>query len=122
MSKISNELARMLMETSDWSAQKEVKAKLTESTETKTEEVVEEAVAEKEVVEEASSDAEVSEEDNSAAELVEAIEKGDVHVCPLCETILAEELSDELVENHIEFVAGLLSEDASDEDSEDVEK
>ena len=112
MIKISNDLAKQLMETSDWASQKEVQDKLSESTKP-----VEEASTE-EVVE----TVEVSEEDAAVSELVEAIEKGDVHVCPLCETILAEELSDEIVENHIEFVAGLLSEDASDEGSEDDEK
>ena len=112
MIKISNDLAKQLMESSDWSGQKDVKTKLSESTETQ-EEVVEE------VVEEATEEG-ITEED--AAALMEAIQNGDVHVCPLCETILAEELSDEIVENHIEFVAGILSEDVSDEDSEDDEK
>ena len=105
MSKITSELAKMLMESSDWTGHDDVKAKLSESTEaTDTQE---------EVIEEAS--------DESANELAEAIEEGDVHVCPLCETVLEDELSDEVLENHISYMSDLLSEAVADEDSDNDE-
>ena len=102
MSKISNDLAKQLMESSNWDSVKTVN--LTES-------------ATPEVIEEDSVDEDLLTEDETG-ELAEAIDKGDVHVCPLCETILAEEISDELVESHMEFVAGILAEDADSSDDE----
>jgi hypothetical protein len=61
------------------------------------------------------------EEDFEGEEMKEAVE---VHECPLCESVLEEELSDDVIFEHVSQIQTALKalEEASDEEEEEVEE
>ena len=90
----SPEKTRCLIEAADWGFSPNFKAE-----------------AEAEVIEESTETSEVAEEE----EIVESTEE-EIHVCPLCECRLEEELPDEILAEHINDILEI----AASEDTEEL--
>lgn len=93
---ITDDLARIMMESADWSGTKVELKPLTE-----------EKVAED------------TEETEVISESVE--EQAETHTCPLCESTLEEELSDDILMEHINTIIDTLGEELNEEVTEEDE-
>lgn len=50
------------------------------------------------------------------------VEEAEVHVCPLCESKLEEAISQEKIEEHVNYIMGVLEESVEVEDGEDLDE
>jgi hypothetical protein len=89
---------RVLIEAADWGFQPKFKE---EGAETETE-VIEEST-----------------EETEEETVVEAVEEEDAHFCPLCESKLEEEISDEILAEHINDILEVVARDEEEESDED---
>lgn len=50
------------------------------------------------------------------------VEEAGVHVCPLCESSLNEAISQEKIEEHVNYILGILEENVDEGDGEDLDE